>query len=404
MSWMGGVNGDGGADLAPLDGRNVILWRDADEVGGKAVARLMKRLPDAHWVDTAGLPDGYDAADLERDGCDDPEAWLLERERVPETGQEGHFLTPQPAPQPPPGGAPPPPDDAEPQREPEPEGKTELYGPPTEAEFIASLAALDIADLAAMDELAFKRIAKPKAALLGVSEKDLIKRVNQVRRETKEKMKAGANIAPPKERLTGDARQAEIERLADLKETDPIEYDEQREAAADSIGCRVTTLDEAVDKIIEDRAAVRQLNNPPPPPGPAVDTPEVTALVAEFNAKYFVLNEAGKTVIYAPKHDHQLHRDYFERITFPDFERLYLNRFVKTGVSDKTGEPIYSAAAYVWLRHRNRRQYIDGMVFDPSGRKQDDGVFNLWQGFGVKTQPGSWQKFKDHILICHLLA
>ena len=84
MSWMGGVNGDGGADLAPLAGRNVIIWGDADEVGGKAVARLAKRLPDAHWVDTAGLPDGYDAADLEADGCADPEAWLLARERTTE--------------------------------------------------------------------------------------------------------------------------------------------------------------------------------------------------------------------------------------------------------------------------------------------------------------------------------
>ena len=116
-----------------------------------------------------------------------------------------------------------------------------------------------------------------------------------------------------------------------------------------------------------------------------------------------MLNEAGKTVIYAPKHDHQLHRDYFERITFADFQRLYLNRFVKTGVSEKTGEPIYSQAAYVWLRHRNRRQYIGGMVFDPSDRQQPDDVLNLWQGFGVKPKPGSCEKFKDHLLnvICH---
>ena len=84
MSWMGGVNGDGGADLAPLAGRNVIIWGDADEVGGKAVARLVKRLPDAHWVDTAGLPDGYDAADLESDGCADPDAWLSSASGRPE--------------------------------------------------------------------------------------------------------------------------------------------------------------------------------------------------------------------------------------------------------------------------------------------------------------------------------
>ena len=197
----------------------------------------------------------------------------------------------------------------------------------------------------------------------------------------------------PEPRLTGEARQAELERLADLKELDPIEYDNQRAEAANRLGCLLGTLDEVVDKIIAAAAAA-----PPRPPGPPPDTDEVTRLIAEFNDKYFVLSEAGKTVIYAPKRDHQLHRDYFERITFPDFERLYLNRFVKTGVSEKTSEPIYSQAANVWLRHRNRKQYIGGMVFDPSDRQQPDDVLNLWQGFGVTPQPGSCQKFKDHLL------
>jgi hypothetical protein len=62
LSWMGGVNGDGGADLTPLAGRNVILWGDADEVGGKAVERLAKRLgtddqaPDESVAERYGPP------------------------------------------------------------------------------------------------------------------------------------------------------------------------------------------------------------------------------------------------------------------------------------------------------------------------------------------------------------
>jgi CHC2 zinc finger/Domain of unknown function (DUF6371) len=83
MSWMGGVNGDGGADLAPLAGRNVILWPDADEVGGKAVARLMKRLPDAHLVDTAGLPDGPRKRRLRRS------RGLVPRARARAQGRDG---------------------------------------------------------------------------------------------------------------------------------------------------------------------------------------------------------------------------------------------------------------------------------------------------------------------------
>jgi hypothetical protein len=75
MSWMGGVNGDGVANLAPLTGRKVTIWGDADAVGRSAVARLAKRLPHARVLDTEGLSDGFDAADLERQ-VDDPDEWL----------------------------------------------------------------------------------------------------------------------------------------------------------------------------------------------------------------------------------------------------------------------------------------------------------------------------------------
>ena len=64
----------------------------------------------------------------------------------------------------PPGGEPPPPDDEgpPPHEDGEPEQSRERFGPPT-------LADLSVDDLAAMDEIAFGRIAKAKADLLGVA-------------------------------------------------------------------------------------------------------------------------------------------------------------------------------------------------------------------------------------------
>ena len=102
------------------------------------------------------------------------------------------------------------------------------------------------------------------------------------------------------------------------------------------------------------------------------------------------------------RRDHQLHRDYFERISFEDLTKLYLNRSVETGVNEKTGEPIYKPVATVWLHHRNRRQFTGGMVFDPSARNHDPDVLNLWQDFGVKPKPGSCHLFKEHMrtVIC----
>jgi CHC2 zinc finger len=90
MSWMGGANADGAANLAPLAGRSVIIWGDADVPGQAAVARLLKRMPNAFIVDTDGLPDGFDAADLERDDVDDPDSWLAARLRRPESNDAGH--------------------------------------------------------------------------------------------------------------------------------------------------------------------------------------------------------------------------------------------------------------------------------------------------------------------------
>jgi hypothetical protein len=83
ISWMGGANADGNIDLSPIKDRAVILWPDADKVGRNVMARIAKRLVKARVIDTEDLPDGYDAADLERDGCDDPEAWLQARLREP---------------------------------------------------------------------------------------------------------------------------------------------------------------------------------------------------------------------------------------------------------------------------------------------------------------------------------
>jgi hypothetical protein len=82
ITWMGGASADTDADLSPLVVRDVILWPDADQPGHAVMARIAKRLPLARrTVDTTGLPDGFDAWDLEHEGCDDPDAWLERRLR-----------------------------------------------------------------------------------------------------------------------------------------------------------------------------------------------------------------------------------------------------------------------------------------------------------------------------------
>ncbi len=127
----------------------------------------------------------------------------------------------------------------------------------------------------------------------------------------------------------------------------------------------------------------------------------IDALMAEFNRRYMVVNEAGKAILYAPAYDPVLKRRYHNRMEFADLQKLHLNRTVRNGV-DKKGEPVFNQVAQVWLRHRDRRQYIDGVTFDPSGSHDNPDVLNLWQGFAVKPKPGSWKRMQRHIfeVIC----
>ena len=67
MTWPGGDNGDGHTDWAPLHGRRVTLWMDADAsgraVGERIAARLHAAGCEVRTIDTVGQPKGWDIAD-----------------------------------------------------------------------------------------------------------------------------------------------------------------------------------------------------------------------------------------------------------------------------------------------------------------------------------------------------
>jgi hypothetical protein len=127
----------------------------------------------------------------------------------------------------------------------------------------------------------------------------------------------------------------------------------------------------------------------------------VTAVIDELNARYMVVNENGKAMVYEPGYDPILCRNRFDRISFEDFQRLYLNRLVQVSIDEK-GNPQFKTYAQVWLRHRRRRQYIGGVRFDPSGATPEPDVLNLWKGFTVSPKAGDWALMRSHVfsIIC----
>jgi hypothetical protein len=126
----------------------------------------------------------------------------------------------------------------------------------------------------------------------------------------------------------------------------------------------------------------------------ALPAAQPVGLIEEFNARYAVVNEAGKPFVYERKHDPSLERYMLVKSTFGAFRDLYLNRLVTIG-----GE-LKQAADY-WLRNPKRRQYLGGITLDPTNTCGPE-YWNLWQGFSVEPAPGDWSRLRNHIrdVIC----
>lgn len=122
--------------------------------------------------------------------------------------------------------------------------------------------------------------------------------------------------------------------------------------------------------------------------------------IASLNKQYVFALEQGAALVLKQTFDGLLKRDYFLRLKPADFKLAYCNIKIRAGVNAK-GEPVYKGLGDVWFESRLRRQYLGGVVFDPSG-KASAGCLNLWTGMSVEPKRGSWRKMQRHIwkIIC----
>lgn len=128
---------------------------------------------------------------------------------------------------------------------------------------------------------------------------------------------------------------------------------------------------------------------------------KISALINKFNQKYAIVNDNGSVVIFQNGYDDMLHRKRIDRLTTRDFNILYMNDKILCGLDGKD-KPIYKTKSAIWLNHENRKQYIDGVVFDPTSTAPKDGVLNLWEGYAIKPASGNWYYMREHIrqIIC----
>lgn len=121
---------------------------------------------------------------------------------------------------------------------------------------------------------------------------------------------------------------------------------------------------------------------------------ELAQLYADFNKKYAVVKDGGKTRVFERVLDPMLGRLVMIAIGFGDFRNLYMNW--KITVTFGGGQEITKTAAEWWLGYKDRTQFTDGFVLDPTG-KQHENRWNLWTGFSETPAQGDWSLLRNHI-------
>ena len=81
ITWPNGSSNVARADWSPLEGRNIVIWPDADLPGYAAAREIAERFPSASILDVLDDPTGADAADLK---VPDPQGWLAQRTAGPD--------------------------------------------------------------------------------------------------------------------------------------------------------------------------------------------------------------------------------------------------------------------------------------------------------------------------------
>jgi hypothetical protein len=130
---------------------------------------------------------------------------------------------------------------------------------------------------------------------------------------------------------------------------------------------------------------------------------ELSELIKRFNAQYAIVNENGAALVYERVRDPMLERFRIVPYKFGALKQLYMNRFLSIEAPGADGKPKTIAKTWAdwWLGAEDRRQYLGGVVFDPTG-KAPDTCWNLWSGFAVEPAPGDWSLMRSHIeeVIC----
>jgi hypothetical protein len=96
----------------------------------------------------------------------------------------------------------------------------------------------------------------------------------------------------------------------------------------------------------------------------------------------------GKSYLLVKGYNVALQHDEWRTSTLASFREFY--RAWRVGAGNTT-----CSIADLWLKDGDHRRFRE-ITFDPSGRHASH-VFNLWQGFAITPQAGSWAAIQEHV-------
>lgn len=115
----------------------------------------------------------------------------------------------------------------------------------------------------------------------------------------------------------------------------------------------------------------------------------------DLNKDHFVAPAGKDTYVFREVTDPVFEgRRVLQCHSFPGFKKLHDNKptFIQKGKKQQ-----YVGKGTAWVTHLMRRTYEKGLAFFPD-KDAPEGYYNLWQGWGVKPEKGSWELMKYHLL------
>lgn len=131
---------------------------------------------------------------------------------------------------------------------------------------------------------------------------------------------------------------------------------------------------------------------------------QLAADLNRLNQNYCYVSEEGKATVLSRRFNKKRGRYNYTRQTTTDFKKDHMSKtyFISSGNKVK---PVELGDA--WLHWPKRKQFLGGVVFDPSSTSPYDddperAILNLWDGFGVVSSQGDCSKFLEHLrdVIC----